>query len=142
MGVPYDEFRAALGVYFSLAAVGNDDETGDVTAITVEIDGIKQASRGSRTRPETYQLFINVTNLHSGELPIVWVLVPANDQIGHVNIFSPMHCPELSMPLSCLCWGSYGKQWLAARPEERTLLALFQNIQQHLRILNYKSPAR
>jgi len=141
MGVPEYEFRAALGVYFSLAAVATDDGSGDVTAITVEIDGVRKASKISRSRPEKYRLFINVTNLRN-ELPQVWVLAPANHQIGHVNIFSPAQCPDLGRSLPHLSWGSYPAQWQAAQPAQRTLLALLQDIQQYLRNPNYTSPAR
>lgn len=140
MGVPSKEFKAALGIYFSLAAVATDDESGEITAVTVEIDGIHRAKIRT-SRPEKYRLFIDVHNIRS-ELPTVWVLDPPNERVGHVNIFEPTRCHALGKDLPRLCWGSYVEQWRNAPAQQRTLLALLQNIQQYLSHPNYSSPAR
>lgn len=142
MGVSPQEFRAALGRYLSLAAVKTDPQ-GQITAVTVSIQGVRGCRARRRSKqPVTYRVFVDVSNIRAGSLPMVWVLSPPNRSIEHVNIFSPGTCPLLKQSLPYLCWGTFGSQWSRAGAAGRTLTALLENISQHLNTPNFGSPAR
>lgn len=140
-GIAPAEFRTALGQFFSLAAV-KTAASGHIQVISVEIEGVRGSRGADSRRRERYRLLIDVTRMRL-ELPRVWVLDPKDTQIGHVNIYrAGDSCPLLAQPLPSLCWGTYPTQWSQARAEQRTLLALLQNVHQHLNNPNPDSPAR
>jgi hypothetical protein len=140
MGVSPQEFNQALGRFFSLQPVASNAQ-GEITVVTVAIDGIRGSGGLWKRRPTRYQLLIDVSSLR-GQLPIVWVLDPADSAIGHVNIFPAATCPIVGKAYPYLCWGTFPPQWILIDESQRTLSGLLEYILQHLNHPNFASRAR
>ena len=141
MAITVEEFKQALGRFLSLQPV-DTNAGGEVTVVTVEIDGVHGGNGGKTGRRRMrYRLLIDIASLHS-QLPTVWVLSPADKAIAHANIFRAAPCPVLGRPYPFLCWGTYPQQWAAATAGQRTLLTLLENVLQHLNHPNFASRAQ
>ena len=143
MAVSSQEFTLALGRFLSLQAVASNGQ-GEITVVTVEIDGIRGSGGRWRNRPVRYRLLIDVSSLPPARLPTVWVLDPPDSAITHVNIFRAAMCPLLGTALPHLCWGNFPAQWVMVEESRRTLARQLveSTFLQHLNHLNLASRAR
>lgn len=138
---PY-EFRETKGQFFDLEPLKTDEDDW-ITAIAVTIQGIcGSANERRRKLPERYRLLVDLTQLRQA-LPIIWVVLPADADIQHVNIFPASSvCPFTGGSLPTLCWGITPSAWSGVSVAERSLSNLLEAARQVLANTNMNSRAR
>ncbi len=93
-------------------------------------------------RRQWYRVFIDIDTIRSENIPDVFVLDLADNQIQHVNIFHPQMCRQLNRQLPKICWGDYRSEWNRIKRHNRTLVSLVKRLEMLLSEQNFNSPAR
>jgi hypothetical protein len=141
MGVSRQHFECIREFHPTLRVIRECPHSGEIDAVSVQMLGRRGGRTGwwlwSPNARQTYEVVLDTSNI-ANVIPDAWIISPTDGEIRHLNVFHNQECRLLGRSLPRVCWWDFATEWARARPEQRTLGAVLEYLNQ---LLNHQNPS-